>query len=90
MRRSFGEVLMTVGAITLLLLLLALADDRVRQHLTGRVLAQPSAEAATLVARAQSGARMVAEVVRSESRTHTPVVVFTIAATILVVFMLRT
>jgi hypothetical protein len=47
-------------------------------------------EAASLVGRARRGAITAAAIVREESRAHTPLVVFSVAATVLVVFMLRT
>jgi hypothetical protein len=90
MRRVFGEVLMTVGAVTILLLVLAAADVRVREHVTRSVMTQPSVEVASVMARAQRGANIVAAVAREESRAHTPLLVFTVAAAVLVVFMLRT
>jgi hypothetical protein len=90
MRRVFGEVLLTVGAITILLIALAVADDRVREHVTHRVVAQPTAEISSVMARVRRSAETVAVIVRAESRAHTPLVVFSVAAAILVAFMLRT
>jgi hypothetical protein len=90
MRRAVGELLMTVGAIAILLLVLAIADVRVREQLTRSTVTQPGAEAASVMARARRGATVVAGVAREETRTHTLLVVFSIAATVLVVFMLRT
>jgi hypothetical protein len=90
MRRAFGEVLMTMGAITILLLALAIMDVRVREQITRSTVTQPTMEAASLVGRARRGAITAAAIAREESRAHTPLVVFSIAATVLVVFMLRT
>jgi hypothetical protein len=90
MRRAVGEVLMTVGAITILLLVLAIADVRVREQLTRSTVTHPTEEAASLVARAHRGVNSVAAIAREESRTHTVLLVFSVAATVLVVFMLRT
>jgi hypothetical protein len=90
MRRAFGELLMTVGTITILLIVLAFADVRVREQITRSTVTQPTAEAASLVARARRGATIVAGVAREESRTQTLLLVFSVAAAVLVVFMLRT
>ena len=90
MRRVFGEVLMTVGAVIILFLILAIADVRVRDQFTRRTVTQPSAEVASVMARAHRGANTIAAIAREESRTHTPLLVFSVAAAILVVFMLRT
>ena len=90
MRRSLRELLLTIGAITILLMVLAFMDVRVREQLTRTTVTHPTAEAASLVARAHRGASIVAGVAREESRTHTLLLVFSVAATVLVVFMLRT
>jgi hypothetical protein len=90
MRRVFGEVLMTIGALTILLVVLAVLDVRVREQITRSTVTQPTAAAASVMSRARRGAASVAAIAREEGRTHTPLLVFSVAAAVLVVFMLRT
>lgn len=81
---------MTMGAIAILLLVLAVMDVRVREQLTRSTVTHPTAEAASVVGRARRGATIVAAIAREQSRTHTLLLAFSVAATVLVVFMLRT
>ena len=90
MRLAFGERLMAVGAVAILLIVLAASDDRVRDRLLGRAGAPPAAQAVTVVARVRTTADTVGAVVRAQSRAHTLLLMFSVAAAILVVFMLRT
>jgi hypothetical protein len=90
MRRIFRELLMTAGAVAILFIVLAAADDRVREQLTGRAGGRSSAQVVSVMTQMRGSASAVAAIARAESRAHTPMLIFTVAATILVVFMLRT
>ena len=82
---------MTLAAVTILLIVLAASDDRVREQMTNRAgIGGRSGQVGSVVARARTTADMVGGVVRNETRTHTVLVAFTIAGAVLVVFMLRT
>jgi hypothetical protein len=89
MRRGFTELLMAAGAVMILLIILAVADERVREQLTGAMTARPG-QVITVMTRAQNTAQTVGAIVRHESRAHTPLLIFGIAAAVLTVFMLRT
>ena len=42
MRRAFGEVLMSVGTVAVVLLVLVAVDDRVRGEMSQRFLSNPT------------------------------------------------
>ena len=91
MRRSFGDALISMGALAALLAGLVLVDDRVREqvamHFNG---AEPSTELAHAGSRLRDLATVVIEAARDQSLEHAPMLIFVLAATILVLFMLRT
>jgi hypothetical protein len=90
-RRTFGDALISVGALLVLILMLAAFDTRVREQIslrigTGRATAQV-ADAGVVVRDLTS---VVATALRDQSIDHAPLVIFVLAATVLVLFMLRT
>ena len=89
MRRRFGEALMCLGAAMLLLVALVCIDDRVREHLTLKV-SRPAVELAREGKRAGDLTSVVMAAARQQSASHAPLLAFTLAASVLVVFMLRT
>jgi hypothetical protein len=90
-RRAVTDTLISVTALGALILMLAAFDDRVRDHLA---LSLAPGEASSQVAEASATARSLTEVVikavREQSIEHSPLVIFVLAATVLVLFMLRT
>jgi hypothetical protein len=90
MRRAFVEVLMSVGAITLLLITLVALDVRVREQLTHRLVGRPSAEVSTSINYVRNAAHVLAAAARTQSFAHAPLLIFALAASVLFVFMLRT
>jgi hypothetical protein len=90
MPRAAREVLMSVGTVTLLLLILIAFDDRVRDVVSRRVVANPSAEIASAGRQLSNVAHLVASTARSQTIGHQPLVIFAIAAAVLTFFMLRT
>ena len=91
MRRVFRDALTSVVALITLGLLLAAFDDRVRERLSSYAGGAPSS--APLV-EANAAVRSLAGVIfvalRDQSIEHAPLVIFVLAATVLVLFMLRT
>jgi hypothetical protein len=89
-RRRFVEVLMSVGAVTLLLIALVALDVRVREQVSRRFMVRPSVEMTTTVTYVRNTAHVIAAAARTQSFAHAPLLIFTLAASVLVVFMLRT
>ena len=91
MRRRFGDVLMSVGALLALILMLAAFDTRVRDQISLRVGAgRPSAQVAEAGTMVRDLAAVLFAAARDQSIAHAPLVLFVLAATVLVLFMLRT
>ena len=90
MRRAFGEAMMSVATVAFLLLVLVAVDDRVRSELSLRVMAHPTAQLAAAGQHARDLTSVIAEAARNQSLAHAPLLIFTLAATVLVLFMLRT
>jgi hypothetical protein len=90
MRRACTHALMSAGAVAVLLLALVVMDDRVREAITVRAATNPSAAIASAGHKAQDLTALLLDVGRDQSRAHAPLLVFSLASAILVVFMLRT
>jgi len=90
MRRACTHALMSAGAVALLLLALVVMDDRVRDAVTVRVSTNPSAAVAGIGQTARDLTALIVEVGHDQSRAHAPLLVFSLASVILVIFMLRT
>jgi hypothetical protein len=90
MRRVFREALMSAGTVVILLLVLIAVDDRVRDHVSRRVVAHPSVEVTSVVRQVRDFTTVIAEAARDQSLGHAPLLIFTLAAAVLVLFMLRT
>ena len=89
MRRAFGETLMSAGTVGVLLLVLVAADSRVRDEISRRV-ARPSVELADAGQHVRDLTSIIAEAARHQSLEHAPLLIFALAATVLVLLMLRT
>ena len=81
---------MSAGTVLVLLLVLFAFDPRIREQASRRWAARPSQEAAHVERQARDFAAVIAATARDSSRGHTQLLVFTLAAGVLVVFMLRT
>ncbi len=90
MRRVVGEALMSAGTVAVLLIALVAFDDRVRERISQAFMARPSLELASAGHHVRSLASVIAEAARDQSLAHAPLLVFALAAGVLVVFMLRT
>ena len=90
MRRQLREVVLSVGAVVLLLMLLTAMDDRVRDQVSLRVVAHPTVELASAGRHARDLTTVIAEAARYQTIGHAPLLIFTLAAAVLMLFMLRT
>jgi hypothetical protein len=90
MPRVLQEALMSIGSVLILLSVLIAFDAGVREQVSRRVLAHPSAEVASVERQARDFTTVIANAAREQSRGHAPLLFFTLAAAVLVVFMLRT
>jgi hypothetical protein len=90
MRRAVGEALMSAGTVAILLLALVAFDDRVREQISLRVMTQPTAELASTGGYMRDITTLIFGVAREQTRTHAPLLIFTLAGAVLVLFMLRT
>jgi hypothetical protein len=89
-RRRFNDALVSAGALLIVLVALMAVDGRVRNQVTSAVTGVSSPHA---VAASGGKVRYVAGVVvsaaREQSIEHAPMVIFVVAASVLVTFMLR-
>ena len=91
MRRAIGDAALTAGGAMLLVFALVMFDDRVRDQISTVFDARhPTDALAGLSSRATEFVAIVAQAMRSQSLEHAPLVIFALAATVLVLFMLRT
>jgi hypothetical protein len=90
-RRALKDTLISVAALCALVFMLASFDDRVREQISLRIApGQVSAQVADAGATVRNLTDVVMEAVREQSIDHAPMVIFVLAATVLVLFMLRT
>jgi hypothetical protein len=90
MRRGFVEALMSAGAVTLLLLALVAIDPRVREQISEPFSSRPSIALASAGDRVRDVTNAIAKAARDKSLANAPMLIFTLSATVLVLFMLRT
>ena len=89
-RRYFGDALISIAALTVLLTVLAAMNDRVRQEVSMRMnTAQAHSDLNQIAADAHDIGAIVVEAARSQTIEHAPLVIFVLAACVLVAFMLR-
>ena len=90
-RRFFGEAVISLAALSVLILTLAAFDPRVREQIALRLSpGRPSAQIADASAMVRDLTAVVVDAVRDGSIEHAPLVIFVLAATVLLLFMLRT
>jgi hypothetical protein len=90
-RRTVYDLLLTIGAVSLLLLALVAVNDRVRDQLSLRISStRTSAQLISAGAQVQDFYKLVADVARQQSLEHAPLMLFVFAGTVLVLFMIRT
>jgi hypothetical protein len=81
---------MAAGGLCALLVGLAAIDDRVRDQVARAFARQgPTAEMASIGSRLEEMAVIVAHAMRDQSLEHAPMVIFAVAALVLVLFLTR-
>jgi hypothetical protein len=90
MRRSVVEALMSAGTVAILLFALVVFDPRIREEISRRVAIRPASELASTGRYVESLSTLVFGVARQQTGAHAPLLIFTLAGAVLVVFMLRT
>jgi hypothetical protein len=90
MRRVFGDALISLGALLLLLMMLVTVDPRVREQMSDAW----GSSGTSAVSRVSHQVREVSSVVMTAAADHSidnaPLMIFALAASVLVLFMLRT
>jgi len=84
MRRAFGDALISICSVLLLLALLVSVDPRVREQIAG------AATQGTISSHVQKISSAVLAALRDHSIDQAPLMIFALCATVLVLFMLRT
>jgi len=90
MRRAFDNALLSAGAAVILLLVLVAVDPNVRSQVWRQAATSPSVHLADASNQANHIAHVLFQALRDQSFANAPMLIFAIAAGILVVFMLRT
>jgi hypothetical protein len=90
MRRRVRDALVSAGAVVLLLLALIAFDDRVRDYVSRPVVAHRSAELAGAGQQLHDLTSVIGTAARDQTINHAPLLLFTLAAAVLVLFMVRT
>ena len=89
MRRQLRDGLISVGAVVILLLILIAMDDHVRDQVSLRVVAHPSVGLASAGREVRDITTVISEAARYQSIGHAPLLIFALAAAVLMLFMLR-
>jgi len=90
MRRALDNALLSAGAAVILLLVLVAVDDNVRSQVWRQAATPPSVHLADVSHQASHIAHVVWLAVRDQSFANAPMLIFGVAAAVLVTFMLRT
>ena len=90
MRRAISDGMMTVGGVLVLLVALVAFDERVREQVLLQLSSRPTVALASASGRFNDMASVLLASAHQQSLAHAPLVFFTIAGIVLVLFMLRT
>jgi len=89
-RRIVSETAISAGALGLLVVALVSFDGRVREQIALSVSSRPSVELANAGRQLKDLTAVVLEAAHDQSIGHAPLLIFVLAAVVLVLFMLRT
>ena len=90
MRRALDNALLSAGAAVILVLILVAIDPNVRTLVWRQAATPPSVHLADTTQRANHIVHILYASVRDQSFANAPMLIFGAAATVLVMFMLRT
>lgn len=89
-RRVFSDALISIAALAMLLTVLVSVNDRVRQQVSLRLTsAQGQTDLSDVAADVHEAASAVFDAARHQTMEHAPLMIFVLAAFVLVAFMLR-
>ena len=89
-KRPFAGVFAAVGGVLALIVCLAAIDTDVRQQVAGIFTGAAPTEVTSVAADVRDLGLVVVQAVNDQSIEHAPLVIFALAASVLVLFMLRT
>lgn len=90
MRRVFGDAVISFCAVLALLLMLVSVDPRVRYQVAGLFGGSDASAVTSISSQLGEISAVLLSVARDQSIANAPLMIFALAATVLVLFMLRT
>jgi hypothetical protein len=90
MRRAMSDAMMTAGSALALVAGLVVIDADVREQIAMRLSSHPSAALAAAGGQVRDLTSVILVAAREQTLSHAPLAIFTLAAVVLVLFMLRT
>jgi hypothetical protein len=90
MRRRVNDVVISVLALSALLLILLSVDPRVRDQVQTTLSTPPTSTVRSVTNEVRDVSKVVVRAAEDHSLANAPMVVFGVAAAVLTVFMLRT
>ena len=90
MRRRINDAVISIVALSVLLLMLMSVDPRLRDQLETTVNTPPTSTISTVTHQVRDVSKVVVRAAEDHSLANAPLMIFGLAATVLVVFMLRT
>jgi hypothetical protein len=90
MRRVFGDAMISIGAVAVLLMTLVSIDPRVRDQFSGLWGASGTSALTSISSQLREVSSVALSVARDQGIANAPLMIFALVATVLVLFMLRT
>ena len=90
MRRVFGDAVISLSAVLALLMMLVSIDPRVRYQVAGVWGGSDASPVTSLGHQLSDVSKVVLSAARDQGIDNAPLMIFALAATVLVLFMLRT
>ena len=90
MRRRVNDVVISVLALSVLLLMLMSVDPRVRDQVQTTLNTTPTSTVRSVTNEVRDASKAVVRAAEDHSLANAPMVVFGVAAAVLTIFMLRT